>query len=65
MRADREKIRKYKLEGSITTDSIVSFFADYKAQKAKRIYLSEPIPEKNDDLVKVNKKWEGLVIVLL
>jgi len=53
VRADKERIRKYLVEGAITSDSITSFYNDYKNKKAKRSYLSEPVPTENNDLVKV------------
>jgi len=64
VRADRERIRKYYLEGAITSDSIVGFYNDYKDKKAKRFYLSEPVPTENPDLVKkvVTKSFKDMVL---
>jgi len=55
IRADREKIRKYYLEGGITKSSLVKFQEDYVKKKAPRVYLSEPVPKENNDLAKVSK----------
>lgn len=64
VRADRERIRKYLLEGTITSDSISSFYNDYKNKKAKRSYLSEAVPTENNDLVKkvVTKTFKDIVL---
>jgi len=50
LRADREKIRKYYLEGGITQASLIKFYEDYSKRKAPRVYLSEPVPKENKDL---------------
>jgi len=52
VRADKERIRKYALEGDVTSDKIVQLHDDYTNKKAKRSYLSEPVPAENNDLVK-------------
>jgi len=64
VRADRERVRKYYLDGAITSDSIVSFFNDYQNKKAKRAYLSEAVPTENNDLVKkvVTKTFKDMVL---
>jgi len=64
VRADRERIRKYYLDGAITADNIAAFFKDYQNKKAKRSYLSEPVPTENNDLVKkvVTKTFKDMVL---
>jgi protein disulfide-isomerase A1 len=64
VRADKERIRKYLLEGTITSDSVTSFYNDFKNKKAKRSYLSEAVPTENNDLVKkvVTKTFKDMVL---
>jgi len=54
IKADKERIRKYYLDKTISSKTIETFYADYNAGVAKRSYLSEPIPAPNSDIVQVN-----------
>jgi len=64
VRPDRERIRKYGLEGAITSDSIVGFYNDYTNKKAKRFYLSQAPPADDPNLVKtvVTSTFQNIVL---
>lgn len=64
IKADKERIRKYYLDKTISSKTIETFYADYSAGVAKRSYLSEPIPAPNSDIVQkiVTKNFEEFVL---
>jgi len=53
VRADKERIRKYGIEGDLTAANIAGLYDKYTNKQAKRTYLSEAVPTENNDLVKV------------
>ncbi|XP_010534435.1 PREDICTED: protein disulfide isomerase-like 1-3 [Tarenaya hassleriana] len=48
-----EDMRKFLLDGELTLENIKTFGEDFLADKLKPFYKSDPIPEKNDDDVKI------------
>lgn len=53
VKADKERIRKYVIQGEVSSDNIKALYNDFTNKKAKRSYLSEAAPTENNDLVKV------------
>eukprot|EP00249_Psilotum_nudum_P006666 c19966_g2_i1 orf=88-1899(+) len=59
-----EQSRKYTFEDEMTVDRIKVFGDSFLADKLKQFYKSSPIPEKNDDDVKivVGKNFDEIVL---
>jgi len=51
VKPDMEKIRKWYIEEPVSEDSIIKFYDNFKNKKARRCYISEPVPTENKDLV--------------
>lgn len=48
-----QSMHKFSFEGEVTTESVIEFFNDWNNGRLKPFFKSEPIPEKNDEPVKV------------
>ncbi|XP_057979593.1 protein disulfide isomerase-like 1-3 [Malania oleifera] len=59
-----DKGKKYALDGELTLSNIKSFAQDFLANKLKPVYKSDPIPETNDEDVKVvvGKNFDEIVL---
>jgi len=59
-----EDMKKFNFEGEITSDSIKNFVDDWHTGRLKPFFKSEPIPETNDEPVKilVGKNFHDIVI---
>lgn len=53
---DSGEIKKYNYEGDITSEGLIKFYEAFAENKLKPHYKSEPVPEKNDEPVKVSLK---------
>jgi protein disulfide-isomerase A1 len=49
----RSDLRKYNLDGEINEENVLQFVNDWEAGKLKPHLKSDPVPEKNDEPVKV------------
>jgi protein disulfide-isomerase A1 len=58
-----QDMNKYEFEGEITVHNIQSFFEDFQSGRLKAYFKSEPIPEHNNDPVKVlvGKNFDDIV----
>jgi protein disulfide-isomerase A1 len=59
-----EDMKKFNFEGEVTAESVKNFVEDWSAGRLKPFYKSEPIPETNNEPVKVlvGKNFNDLVI---
>lgn len=59
-----KSMNKYSFEGEITKEAVITFYEDYSKGKLKPFFKSDPIPEKNDEPVKVlvGKNFRDIVI---
>jgi protein disulfide-isomerase A1 len=59
-----QSMHKFSFEGEVTTEAILSFFDDWSNNRLKPFFKSDPIPETNDEPVKilVGKSFPDLVI---
>jgi protein disulfide-isomerase A1 len=59
-----EEMKKFSFEGEVTADSIKNFFDDWSNGRLKPFFKSEPIPESNNEPVKVvvGKSFNDIVL---
>jgi len=58
------EVKKFNFEGEINVENLVKFYDDYSAKRLKPVYKSAPIPETNDEPVKVvvGKSFKDIVL---
>jgi len=59
-----DDIKKYTLEGEITTENIAAFYNNFKSGNVQPTFKSEEIPEENNEPVKVivGKSFKDIVL---
>jgi protein disulfide-isomerase A1 len=58
------EVKKYNFEGEVNPENLVKFYEDWAALRLKPVFKSAPLPEKNDEPVKVvvGKNFKDIVL---